>query len=500
MSKIIRIIMDLILKYIFLLVFYVYFIKLLKLKNINMYTFIFYVIVVSIIVSLFFKYNSDFLKPANLAKINKQIEKIEIVTKKTTVYSYDERINRWDYYLGEWFLDLASTEYSNALLEKVDPIAYKKLANTQILLWSFTKAETNLLSAIEIMSSDDLILDLIKLKVKLWDFNSATELIQKIEIPSYEKNYLIYILWLLWKDFETSRSDVEYLIWIMEDEYILNKLIIIQNAFFEFDSYRDWKPEHLELLIAKALSNIEEYEISLKLIRDVLEMKPAYRDAWIMLWYNNLRIWNDEIALMNFQKAYDLDSTKAETLFYLWLVNENLWKKVLASDYFKRSLDNEYEPRSHIIQHLAELSAENWDDELSVEMYREMLSLNSDDIRNFYYPINILINRLKDYETALKFAQWAERRHSDKAFTYSLLWWAYLVNDDVENSKLNIQKSIQMDSSIPNNYLYAWMLSEKIWDNIAALRQYSIAYRKDINWKIWRESVESYNELLKNVN
>ena len=158
----------------------------------------------------------------------------------------------------------------------------------------------------------------------------------------------------------------------------------------------------------------------------------------------------------------------------------------------------DYEPRSHIIQKLAELSSENWDDQLAIQMYREMLSLNSSDIQNFYYPIEILINKLQDYGLALRFWQWAVRRHPDNAFAHSLLWWTLLVNGKIEEAKKSLQVSIKKDNDIANNYLYAWMLSEKIWDINTALIQYSIAYKKDLNWKVWREAVKRYNSILNN--
>ena len=463
-----------------------------------MYTFIFYGIIIAIFISLFFNIDFQKLKTVNFSdKQEEQITQIKRVEKAET-YSYTDRIKRWDFYLNEWFLKLASWEYSNAILEEENWEAYLKLAKTQITLWEFEKAESNLLTAIWLEQSEEMIETLIRLKIKQSNFKTAFDLIGKLEIWSENARYLKLILWLLNRDYETSLIELNEFLSESQDSNVKAKLMWIKDAFSEFESYKDWKNEHLELLIAKALSRAFEFEMSTKLTLQIVEAKWNYRDAWIILWYNYLRIWNIKKALANLQKAYELDSTKPETLFYLWLVYEDMWKKQFASDFYKKALAWSYEPRSHIIQKLAELSSENWDHQLAIQMYREMLSLNSSDIKNFYYPIEILINKIKDYGLALRFGQWAERRHPDNAFAYSLIWWTYIVNDDLKKAKESIQKSISMDSDIANNYLYAWIISERLWDIKTALRQYSIAYKKDLNWKIWREAVQRYNKILNN--
>ena len=463
-----------------------------------MYTFIFYGIIIAIFLSLFF--DIDLQKIRNFDFSENKVEEITQIKKikKIEKYSYTDRIKRWDFYLQEWFLKLASWEYSNAIIEDNKPEAYLKLAKTQITLLEFEKAESNLLTAIWLEQSEEMIEVLIRLKIKQSNFKSAFDLINKLEIWSDNAQYLQLILWLLNRNFESSFDQLNALIAKTKNQNMKAKLLWIKDAFNEFNSYKDWKIEHLELLIAKALSRAYEFEISTKLTKQIVETKWNYRDAWIILWYNYLRIWDSQQSLKNLLRAYELDSTKPETLFYMWLVYEDIWKKRLASEYYKKALAWDYEPRSHIIQKLAELSSENWDDQLAIQMYREMLSLNSSDIQNFYYPIEILINKLQDYGLALRFWQWAVRRHPDNAFAHSLLWWTLLVNGKIEEAKKSLQVSIKKDNDIANNYLYAWMLSEKIWDINTALIQYSIAYKKDLNWKVWREAVKRYNSILNN--
>jgi len=469
-----------------------------------MYIFIFYGLILSIVISLFFKFNPSVLETLkdNFEKEQKEeivyIEEIEEI-EKPIHYNYKERIERWNFYLNQNFLELAATEYSAALLEEKTIEAYKRLYQTQKTLWDYDKAEKNLLSAFKMKKDDSLTLDLVKIKIHKDEFKSAQDLLKTIKTNSLEKDYINFILSILKLDKNKIEKDIVVLLNKAKskgDKNIEMKLMVVKTALDEFSTYKDWKDEHLFLLIAKALSNGYQFEISSQVSKLIIQKRPDYRDWWILMGYNKMRVWDIESALNSMKKAYELDPTNSDTQFYLAVIYEDLWKKELSQKFYENALKNWYKPKSQIYQKLAQVYYENENYKSSVEMYKNMLSKNSKNVDYFILPFDISVSKLKDYKLWFKIAEWAVRRHPKEAISYSILWYWYLLNWDLVKAKENIQNSLKIDPELARSYLYAWMVSEKKWDTFTAMKQYEMAQKKDKKWKVGLEAIKKYNNLI----
>lgn len=469
-----------------------------------MYSLIFYGIVISIIFSLYVRINPNYLDwIKNFSLKSKTVlvepelnEKIDTPPEKE--YSAQERLQRWDKYYQEGFLELAINEYNSSLLSDRKAETYQKIAQIHLEMGALDDAEKNLLLAVSIENNTDYILDLVRVKIKQFKFKSAYDLLWRIKENSDKKRYLVFILELLNADFDASKNKLISTLPLISDLNIKTKLVVIKEAFDEYAVYKDSVKIHLQLLIAKALTRWFEFEISEKIIKDIFEVRGDYRDAWIISWYNNLRLWRLQFALDNLQKAYELDPTKAETQFYLWLVYDDMWKVYETKDYYEKALVNNYKPKSQVVQRLAQLAQKTWDYKLAVDSYKEMLTLNDKTVENFQLPIDILINHLHDYELANNFASWAVKVHPNEAFAYALQWYTLYYLWKLDEAKSIIVKSIWMDPKIPNNYYYAGLISKQEWNSQLALKQFEMAYKNDVHWDVWRKAIKEYNELLKN--
>lgn len=435
--------------------------------------------------------------------------------------------NRWDFYAKKNFIELAINEYNRSILEinKIEEylkknisnkiklennlkklldskkILFEKLYKNQNLIWDFVKAEKNILNLISISSDEKFLFDLIRNKINQKDLEKAKLILNRVKNKNYKYFYFDFILNLDInsdkKVFEEKFKNLKYLTLKYWDENYKSKIFALNSAIEEFKVYRDSQDIHLYTLLSKALTNSFEFEVSNKILWEVLRKREDYRDARIIFAYNKIRQWEAEKWLNILIWAENIDPTKPEIQFYKAIAYEDLWDLIKSKHNFLTALKNWYEPKSQIYQKLAEIYFKEWDFWESVIFYKKMLSVNSEKIEYFLLPFEIAIEKQKDFWLALKIAQWAKRRHPENALSDSILWYWYFLNWDIENAKKYLIKSLKLDTNLARNYLYAWEISMQEWQIANALKQFELAYKKDPNGKIWEKAIRFYNELIK---
>lgn len=493
-----------------------------------MYIFAFYTLLLSIVFSLFVKFNPNFFNDfSNFSeKIFSSEEKNfpdewKILENKEEIQISEKNLPkeielRWDFYKEKNFIELAINEYNRAILEiknfenknqgserflEDKKRIFEKLYQNQNLIWDYVKAEKNILNLVSISSNENYLFDLIRNKMNQKDLEKAQLILNRVQNKNYRYYYYDFVLNLdvnlELKDLEKKFKIVKNLVEKSWDENYKLKIFVLDNAIEEFKTYRDSQRIHLYTLLWKALTNSFEFEVSNKILWEVLREREDYRDARIIFAYNKIRQWEAEKWLNILIWAESIDSTKPEIQFYKAFAYEDLWDSTKAKHNFLTALKNWYEPKSQIYQKLAEIYFKEWDFSESINFYKQMLSVNSDNIDYFLLPFDIAVEKQKDFELALKIAQWADRRHPENALAKSILWYWYFLNWDLETSKEELKKSFEIDKNLARNYLYAWEISMKEWNISSALKQFEIAYQKDPNGKVWEKAIKFYNELLK---
>ncbi len=128
-----------------------------------------------------------------------------------------------------------------------------------------------------------------------------------------EVSYHKAIILILYKQFSQAEEALKKL--DATNPNIKNLL----SAFESHSYYRESEPEFLQLLLAKALVDNQEFHAAIPLLFDILNNKSNYRDAWITLGYTYLNISKFRESVDALSKARDLDPEKSETLFFLGL-------------------------------------------------------------------------------------------------------------------------------------------------------------------------------------
>jgi len=488
-----------------------------------MYIFVFYTLLISIFFSLFVKFNPDFLEKfsENFLNDEKNISNeeknfSEELKNSKEIFSFEDFENRWDFYSEQNFIELAINEYNRSILEikKIEEEnndlqkfseekkrVFEKLYKNQNLIWDFKKAEKNILNLVSISSNEDFLFDLIRNKINQKELEKAQLILNRVKNKNYKFYYFDFILNL---DVKEDIKVLEKKFKILKNSTLKNwnpnyksKITVLDNSIEEYKTYRDSQRIHLYTLIWKALTNSFEFEVSNKILWEVLREREDYRDARIVFAYNKIRQWETEKWLNILIWAENIDPTKSEIQFYKAIAYEDLTDFTKSKHNFLTALKNWYEPKSQIYQKLAEIYFKEWDFKESIEFYKKMLSVNSENIDYFLLPFDIATEKQKDVKLALKIAQWADRRHSSNALAKSILWYWYFLNWDLEKAKEELKKSFELDKNLSRNYLYAWEISVKEWNTSSALKQFELAYKKDPNWKVWEKAIKFYNELLK---
>ena len=447
-----------------------------------MYIFIFYTLLISIFFSLFVKLNPDFLEKfsKNFFGDEKKISLDEdsrlhgndIASggeekkiKKEEKKSFEDFEKRWDFYAEKNFIELAINEYNKSILEikkleeknrnpekflEEKTRIFEKLYKNENLIWDYKKAEKNILNLVSVSSDEKYLFYLVQNKINQKDLKKAKLILDRVKAKNYKFYYYDFILNLDinvgLEELEKKSKNLKYLTDKSWDTNFKSKVFVLNNAIEEFKTYRDSKNIHLYTLIWKALTNSFEFEVSNKILWEVLKKREDYRDARIVFAYNKIRQWETEKWLNILIWAEDIDSTKPEIQFYKAIAYQDLNNSIKAKHNYLIALKNWYEPRSQIYQKLAEIYFKEWDFSQSIEFYKKMLSVNSEDVNYFLLPFKIAVENQKDYVLALRIAQWANRRHPKSALAKSILWYWYFLNWDLETAKNELKKSFELDN------------------------------------------------------
>lgn len=494
-----------------------------------MYIYIFYTLLIGIIFSLFLKFSPNFFEqnffskneevfeekmPLNITDEKKEIEWNSKWSNKEEIFQIIKKIEwRWDFYAQQNFTELAINEYNNVLLQiedfwsskdniiEIKKTIFKKIYKNQNLIWNFKKAEKNILNLISISSDENFVFDLIRNKIDQKDLKKAQLILDRIKNKNYKYFYFDFILNLNLNEdlkiLEKKFNNLKKLTRKFWDKNYKSKVFVLNWAIEEFKTYRDSQNIHLYTLIWKALTNSFEFEVSNKILWDILKKREDYRDAKIIFAYNKIRQWDAKKWLQFLIEAGNIDSSKPEIKFYKAIAYEDLWNNIKAKHNFLIALKNWFEPKSQIYQKLAEIYFNEWDFWESVNFYKKMLSVNSDKIEYFLLPFEIAVENQKDFVLALKIAQWAKKKHPKSPLSNSILWYWYFLNWDLKSAKKFINISKRLNGNLARNYLYEWEISIKEWNVEKALKQFEFAYKKNANWKIWEKAIKFYNKLIK---
>jgi len=179
------------------------------------------------------------------------------------------------------------------------------------------------------------------------NFPAAKSLIDQLDQNNQEVIYYKGLLQILNQKFKEAKETLSPLQKPEAENF--------RNAYQKFEYFKEGETLHLQVLLAKALTEVGQYQASIPLLFDVINKKKNYLDAWIVLGYAYLNINQSLDAIDALTNAKDLNPEKPETLFLLGLAhfsNNDIEKAIF---YLEKSDESGYEPKEQIDLKLADL-------------------------------------------------------------------------------------------------------------------------------------------------
>ena len=271
---------------------------------------------------------------------------------------------------------------------------------------------------------------------------------------------------------------------------------ILLTAFREFALFPDGSPLHRDTLLAKALNDVEMYELSLQLTKKVLEQNGGYRDAWLTNGYSYLALERFEFARLSFQKAFEIDPANPAISFYLGYTLKRLGDLNSAINFFERARQNGFKPEGEVLRELGDTYYLQENYQLAFKTFEAMLQKEVGSVAEFVRPMYIVLTFLKQSETGIALGNNAVQKYPEEAMAWNLRGWAYLETGDLAKAEQDLTKALNLDANLSAAHLNLGFLRERQKRFDEALDQYEKVYQLDPLSDIGRTAVERYNSLV----
>lgn len=428
---------------------------------------------------------------------------VEIIIEEEENLTYDERIEKGDYYFERGFLTFASNEYVKAAnLEPGRAEPYQKLLLTNYELGDYEKAAKNAEIILGMYPDNyETKFFLAQVYIKQSQFESAENILMELstnEIVEPEVYYYRGMLRIAFDDHDEGQKFLKQALSQSSDDELDEKINYFLDSYTEFDFAKAADDLYLSELLARAFNKASEYEMAIYKLKSILKTRSDLRDAWILFGFAYLNLEKYYFAQSAFERAYELDSQWPTTQYFLGLTHVEMGNTDEAVIYLNYALANGFEPEVVIHQKLADLYLEIQDYEKSVESYKEVLKLNDQDITSFVKPIWIYLDYLNQPNEALVIAEAAVITFPENALSYNLLGWSQIGTGNQTEAEKNLVKSIEMDANQAAPHYNLGKLYEMQNRDSLALESYQKAYELDQNGSIGNLAAQKYNELKSN--
>lgn len=449
-------------------------------------------------IKAFFGFGDDGLIDITTPKIP------SISTKKEeeTNLTYDERINKGDYYYKGGFLVYAANEYTKAAnLEPTRTKPYLKLMQTHFELMDYSKAKSNAQQVLKLESSNfQAQYYLILLAIKQNDFTTAENSIDQLITAGTADSRLTYYKALI-QIANDKHDDAKKLLKQLSADTTLESSLSgnvkkILAAYEEYEFAKAAEELYLSELLARSLNEVGEYEVAIYKLKNILRSRSDLRDGWILLGFSYLNLEKYLFALTAFEKAYELDSEWPATQYFLGVTYAELTKYSDAIVYLNYALNNGFEPSIVIKQKLADLYLQTQEYQKSVTAYEEVLNYNKQDINAYVRPIWIYLDFLNEPTKAVKLAEMAVMTFPNDPSAYNLLGWSQVGTGNYTEAEKNLNKAIAGDPNLAAAHYNLGKMYEEQGRDQLALESFQKAYNLDQSGSIGNLAAKRYNALL----
>ncbi len=279
------------------------------------------------------------------------------------------------------------------------------------------------------------------------------------------------------------------------------KVESVHTAYNEFENLNEGKNPHLFGLIGKVLAEHNENILAHKFAEIAIKEDINYVDAWIVRGFANLQLGENEVALQDLRHAYELDSIRPQTHYFLALALHKVGEDDEAILFFEKSLEHDFEFSDEVRWKLVELFTAQKNYDRVIELYTDLLDTDSKP-QKFVSAIHTAVDILQKPELALEFAERLIQDDPESSFALNMYGWALVVNKQFIQAEKILTKAERIDPENPRTFLNLGLLNEEQAEFAKAKELYKKSYDlgKDLEGEaataVTNLAAGKYNELL----
>ncbi len=437
-------------------------------------------------------------------KIEEIEEEAEIIIEEITAEidlekdkTYTEYLTKGTESIKNRYFKTAIENYKSA--SKINPnsaIPLIKLSEAYLLNNEPEEAKKTLEKALKLQPTNLKIQILLaKSELNSRNIEKAREIIWSLDEEELEVQYYKGIISILYKQHNQAKNFFSNIINTNPESIFAKNSEKFLNAFKVFSYYPDSNIIFRDLMLAKTLTEVKEYEASIPFLFEIINKKNNYRDAWIILGYSYLNTNRPREAIDALEQARNLSPNKPETLFYLGLAYFSNNEIRSAIHYLESAKKLGFEPSEQLELRLGNLYLLQERYKEASQEYENIIRKNPNNIDIFIHIIWIYLEKLENPEYALEIANLAKEKHPQNAMTYNLLGWIYTTLKDFKKAEENLKISLEINPKLDVANLNLGLLYEQMGENELAKEYYKKAYTFGQTSPIGNIAAIRFNEL-----
>ena len=399
---------------------------------------------------------------------------------------------------GDAFFD--SGDYANAIknylnateLDSKEHDLLIKLGQAYLLDNQIPKAKLEFEKALRLdPDSVEAKLSLAQANLNLRNTDEAKEIVWALDEENSKVKYYRGIIFVLAKEFDKAHA-----VFSQVGDEKSKKFV---ESFELFSHFREADPLYLNMLLAKNLTEVGQYDVAIPFLFDILNQKNNYRDAWIVLGYAYLKTGKSEEAIDALNQAKVFAPRHPQVLFYLGLAHFAQNKIDSAISYIEAADRAGYMPRDHLKLRLGDLYLSKKDYQGASDNYKAVVNLNPDSLGVFVRIVWINIDELNDSDEAVRFAERAFEHHPESAMSYNLMGWAHAAVGNYDSAEGYFREALSMREKFDAVYLNLGWMYERMGKYDLAKEYYKEAYLLGQGNSIGNRAAMRFNELVAHI-
>ncbi len=414
--------------------------------------------------------------------------------------TYDQRLEKGDYFYGRGFFTLAANEYVKATrLESKKEEPYFRLFKANFSLGAYEKAQRNAETLLEFnpgSAEARIALAQALLRQSRWD--EAQEALKPLTEGGKSDPQALYfkslILLTLGQNDEGEAMLKRASAGNLPAELLKNAQTVLE-AFREFRFAQGAEPLYLSELIARSFNQVGEYTMAIQRLKDILRERGDLRDSWNLLGFAYLNLNEYPFALAGFERAYELDPELPSTSYFLAQVQAEMGQKERAVTYLQTALKNGFEPAETAQRKLADLYFDLGRNAEAAGLYQKLATASPSDVSAFVRPVWLYLDYLNQPLEAVKIAQEAVKAYPESAMAYNLLGWSQTEAKDYAEAEKSLSQALRLNPNLASVHFNYGRLYEALNKPADAVLWYKQAYQLDQNGSIGQKAAERFNAL-----